>query len=134
MRPKCLVTPVSYTTDKCKYIETKIDHTELIIAWQPHKQTNKQANQERNKQVKENYNKNRLWTWYMYRYVYSSNSRQWKKVDEVCCCVSKNVENTKMFAKGFIQHRYCGFLFISLFLYSLCKVIGKRYKRYLRPK
>ena len=27
-----------------------------------------------------------------------------KKFDGVCCCVCKNVENSKMFAKDLIQH------------------------------
>ena len=49
----------------------------------------------------------------------SSNSRQWKKFDNVCCYVHKNVENSEMFAEDFIQHRYYGSIFTSLFLRSL---------------
>ena len=35
--------------------------------------------------------------------MYSFNLRQWKKFDEVWCCVCKNVVNSEIFAKDFIQ-------------------------------
>ena len=39
-------------------------------------------------------------------YMHSFNSRKWKKFDAVCCCIWKNVENSEMFAKNYIQNRY----------------------------
>ena len=52
-------------------------------------------------------------------YMHSSNSMKGKKINEVSSCVCKNVENNEMFAKDFIQHKYCGSMFTSLFLHSL---------------
>ena len=53
---------------------------------------------------------------------------QWKKFDEVCCCVCKNVENSEMFAEDFFQHKYYGSVFTSLFLHSCENMIEKCYK------
>ena len=47
-------------------------------------------------------------------YMHSSNSMKGKKINEVSSCVCKNVD-----AKDFIQHKYCGSMFTSLFLHSL---------------
>ena len=52
-------------------------------------------------------------------YMYSSNSKQWKKFNEVCCCVWKNFQNGEIFAKYLIQNRYYGSVFTSMFLHSL---------------
>ena len=57
--------------------------------------------------------------------MYSSNSRQWKKLEEDCCCVCKTIENSEIFIIGFIQHRYYGSIFTSFLLHSLSKNIGK---------
>ena len=61
-------------------------------------------------------------------YIYSFSSRQWKTFDEVCFCVCQNVENSGMFTKDFIQHRYYESLFTVLFLRSLWLTTGKCYK------
>ena len=40
--------PTHRNTNKCKYIETKINERETIVTWQPHKQTIKQTNKQTN--------------------------------------------------------------------------------------
>ena len=57
----------------------------------------------------------------------SSNLRQLKKIDEVCCYVWKNVENKEMFAKKFIKHKNYDSMFTSLFLHSFYIKRGKIY-------
>ena len=44
---------------------------------------------------------------------------QWEMFDEVICCVCKNIKNTEMFTKDFLQHVYkidfCNFRDILIF-------------------
>ena len=68
-------------------------------------------------------------------YMYSYNSWQWKKIDEVCGFVCKKLEICDIFAKEFIQHRYYGSIFTSLFLNSqFLKDNWKGLQRYIFPE
>ena len=58
-------------------------------------------------------------------YMYSSNSSYLKKLNEVCCCICKNAENSETFAKDFIQYKDYGSMITSLFLHSPQKKIGE---------
>ena len=84
----------------------------------PHKQ--------RNRQTKKN-NRNRLCnkqTWICITLIQGNG----KSLMKFVVVSEKTLKTVKMFAKGFIQHRYCGSMFTSLVLHSFWKTIGNCYR------
>ena len=51
--------------------------------------------------------------------MYSSNSKQWKKFDEVYCCVCKNIEKIEMFAKYFFNLDVVDHVYFLVSVFSL---------------
>ena len=76
-----------------------------MITAQRKKQTNKQADKKTKKQKKKKHQTTET-DYETNVCTYSSNSRQWKKFNEVCCCICKTVENSEMYVKSYFQHRY----------------------------
>ena len=114
--------PTNSNINKSKFIEIRIDSTEAIISFIPNKQTSKRTNKQKNINMQQ-----------ANMYLYSSNSKQWKKFDEVYFCTCKNVKTANFFAKDFIQHRCYGFIFTFLLLHSLKRWL-ESIQRYLCPK
>ena len=75
-----------------------------MITAQRKKQTYKQADKKTKKQKKKHQTTETDYETNVC--TYSSNSRQWKKFNEVCCCICKTVENSEMYVKSYFQHRY----------------------------
>ena len=74
-----------------------------MITAQRKKQTNRQTRKQKSKKKKHQTTETDYETNVC---TYSSNSRQWKKFNEVCCCICKTVENSEMYVKSYFQHRY----------------------------
>ena len=75
-----------------------------MITAQRKKQTYKQADKKTKKQKKKHQTTETDYETNVC--TYSSNSSQWKKFNEVCCCICKTVENSEMYVKSYFQHRY----------------------------
>ena len=75
-----------------------------MITAQRKKQTYKQADKKTKKQKKKHQTTETDYETNVS--TYRSNSRQWKKFNEVCCCICKTVENSEMYVKSYFQHRY----------------------------
>ena len=68
-----------------------------MITAQRKKETNRQTRKQKSKTKKQQQQKNTTETDYETNVcTYSSNSRQWKKFNDVCCCICKTVENSEM--------------------------------------
>ena len=96
-----------------KYTETNSQHksnNNMITT-----QTKRKGKKQTKKQTKLKWNMTQSSVYIMY----SSDSKQRKKFDEVCCVLCKNVGSCEIISKDFIQQGYYGSMLSSLFLHSL---------------